>query len=400
MGLFRQAVVAHQQRRIGRIILTTPRYLHRIVWLSVGGFCGTICWILWQSFPEQIVVAGELAYREPSQHILAPFNGVVAHWHVKTGERVDIGMPLVTLISQEAQINADFRTQQRWFLQQQLQRQRQQVELEINQQTAELMHQRHLALPLQERLAAALAQAQAQSQITQQSTTLATRLETNSSLVLSQHEYLAHRQQHLQVIEQQTQTDMRVLQYQDALAENAYQQQRLTRQVDLLKAQLSEQEASLNQQLRLLDVDAAQVIYANKTGIVDELLFAPGANVRAHQALSAVLPQAQQLSVTLFLTPRDYAQIAEAQPISVNVVGLPAQVYGTMHGRIDELGSTPQQMAQTQLYTAQASLEGQPAYPLKAGMPLEVRITKVRRRIWQWLWAPLSRAVSQWEGQA
>ncbi|HEU5295224.1 MAG TPA: HlyD family efflux transporter periplasmic adaptor subunit [Burkholderiaceae bacterium] len=165
-------------------------------------------------------------------------------------------------------------------------------------------------------------------------------------------------------------------------------------------AQVLAQEAAEN------DARHEMLIRAPQDGTLTTVLAEPGQTVSPDVALASLVPADTRLQAHLYAPSSALGFIRAEQPVRLRVAAFPYQKFGHQAGVVHQVSSTPLQAGELAalplavkpdepLYRVTVNLERQSvlAYgreqPLAAGMQLDADVMLERRRLVEWLFAPV-----------
>jgi membrane fusion protein len=146
------------------------------------------------------------------------------------------------------------------------------------------------------------------------------------------------------------------------------------------------------------------VVRAPQDGVVSGLIAQPGQTVTPSVALASLVPSDAKLQAHLFAPSSAVGFLRAEQPVLLRYDAFPYQKFGSQHGRIEQVSLAPLSMAElTGLSTAtrepmyriavtlarQDISTGAEVRPLVPGMQLEADVPIERRRLFEWLFAPV-----------
>jgi membrane fusion protein len=173
-------------------------------------------------------------------------------------------------------------------------------------------------------------------------------------------------------------------------------------------------QGSISRDLALLAREAAEqdatrqiVVRAPQAGTVSAVLAEPGQSVSAASALANLVPDGATLQAQLFAPSSAVGFVRPGQTVRLRFEAFPHQKFGHRAGRVIQVSRTPLATSELSALTlAQAGPAGEPLFritvaldppgagveplPLVAGMRLEADVLLERRRLVEWLFAPLA----------
>ncbi|MGH8080046.1 MAG: HlyD family secretion protein [Lysobacter sp.] len=181
-----------------------------------------------------------------------------------------------------------------------------------------------------------------------------------------------------------------------------------------LPQHLAEQRNRIERELAGIAQDDARnegrrriAVRAPRAGHVSGLAGVEGQSVAAGQRLLSLLPERAPMQAELWVSDRAIGQIAAGTPVALRYAGFPYQTYGLQRGRVIEIARgalSPEEIrARTGLTVAapcwrvlvaldRQSLGGR---PLQAQMRVEAELQLQRRRLYEYVLAPLQPASAQ-----
>jgi membrane fusion protein len=154
------------------------------------------------------------------------------------------------------------------------------------------------------------------------------------------------------------------------------------------------------------DVRHELVIRAPQEGLVATVLAEPGQSVAPDAALASLVPADARLQAHLYAPSSALGFIRPDQAVRLRVAAFPHQKFGHQAGLVQQVSSTPLQAGELAALPL-ASKPNEPLYrvtvmlkqqhvmaygreqPLAAGMQLEADVLLERRRLIEWLFAPV-----------
>ncbi|NHZ36858.1 HlyD family secretion protein [Massilia rubra] len=201
-------------------------------------------------------------------------------------------------------------------------------------------------------------------------------------------------------------------------------------ELDNTMSQLQRSEAIVDKDIAENHSRRTSLILAPQAGVVATITYRSGQAVAAAQSLAVLIPQAsskqnmEPLEVQLYAPSRMMGFVATGQTVLIRYQAYPYQKFGLHRGRIVDISKAPfapndlpPHLASTILSNALQSMPGVNsnealfrikvqlsrqsidvygvAQPLPAGMTLDADIVQDRRRIWEWIAAPLLAATQR-----
>jgi membrane fusion protein len=190
------------------------------------------------------------------------------------------------------------------------------------------------------------------------------------------------------------------------VAELEGQRRELPLQVRARAGELKREAQALAKEAADNDAKHEFVIRAPQDGTVAVVLAEPGQSVAPDAALASLVPADARLQAHLYAPSSALGFIRPEQVVRLRVAAFPHQKFGHQAGQVQQVSSTPLQSGELAalplafkpdepLYRVTVTLEQQHviAYgreqPLAAGMQLEADVLLERRRLVEWLFAPV-----------
>ncbi|MCU0968990.1 MAG: HlyD family secretion protein [Rubrivivax sp.] len=169
--------------------------------------------------------------------------------------------------------------------------------------------------------------------------------------------------------------------------------------------------AGIERDLALLSREAAEqgaerrfVVRAPQAGTVTALLAEPGQSVSAASALAGLVPAGSALQAHLYAPSSAVGFLREGQEVRLRLEAFPYQKFGQIDGRVVQVSRTPLAAAELDALPlpARPAEAGEPLFritvalgddrqlPLVAGMRLQADVHLERRRLAEWMLAPLA----------
>ena len=168
--------------------------------------------------------------------------------------------------------------------------------------------------------------------------------------------------------------------------------------------EIERERAELAQQGAESEGKRSLVIRAPQDGVVSGLIAQPGQTVTPAVALASLVPAGARLQAHLYAPSSAVGFLRAEQSVLLRYDAFPYQKYGSQHGRIEQVSLAPLTAAEVgglsaaprePMYRIAVSLErqdvlaGGQARPLVPGMQLEADVPIERRRLVEWLFAPV-----------
>lgn len=404
--LFRREAIAFQARRqLGEVVLLQPVPAKLLFWGLVAVLALIISYLVLAQYARKETVSGYLAPTAGVARILVPRAGTITLLHVREGQEVEEGAPLLTVKVDQTTMdgqNVDA------VLLDTLARQKRDLAEQITMQEGRAVSEHR-------RLEAQIAGAQDEiAHLDEQITVQRERTEVAESLVSSveglrvkgymsdvdfkhrQEAYLEHKQ-NLAALGQQL--AIRRAELAQAVASLEQLPTIIAEKVQTLRTQLAETE----QRIEEIEGRRAYVVRAPIAGRVSTLQAAVGRAVEPRQPQLSILPRDSTLEAELFVPTRAIGFVRAGQEVRILFDAFPYQRFGAYGGRVVRVAKT---MLTSADLSGPVSLQ-QPAYkvtvqldrqdvtayggriPLQPDMLLKADILLDRRPLLAWLLEPL-----------
>jgi len=403
----REAIEANRQQWLGDVRLVRPVSLSVLVILFVASAIAVGTWLVLGEYTRKAHVRGVLVPDRGWIRLVSPQVATVAERRVTQGQVVRAGDVLFVLSLD--QYTGDGGTQKR--VQRSL-RARQESLSETLEARQRLSREQEAALT--ERLVGLrheIAQVDSETELQRQRLTLSqqalARLEalredrfvSTAQIHSKSEEVLALRAQ-LVALERQRSTLVR-----DVAALEG-QRRELPLQERARAGELQRAAQALAQEAAENDARHEMLIRAPQDGTLAAVLAEPGQSVSPDVALASLVPADARLQAHLYAPSSALGFVRPEQQVRLRVAAFPHQKFGHQAGVVLQVSSTPLQAGELAalplavkpdepLYRVTVTLEHQYvlAYgheqPLAAGMQLDADVMLERRRLVEWLFAPV-----------
>lgn len=404
--LFRSEAMTYQHdSHHGEVLITGSLTIRLFVWLTLIFTIGLVAYIFWGEYTRKTHVVGYLSPTTGMIRIYSPQLGTIQEKHVREGQVVKQGDPLLTISSERTTSNA--REAQAAMLNELKQRQvslryEQGKQSEIDALTGTSITARIRGLENEIR------ETQAQ-------------LALQSSRVASAERMVVRYQQ---LVAERFMSEVALQEKQEALLDQRNQLVQIKRTIASLnrelntarselsasglkkvnnRAAIERQISELEQQLTETDLRRSIVLTAPTEGIVTTLLAEMGQMVQPNLPLLSILSAGAQLQAQLLVPTHSVGFIKPGQMVSLRYQAFPYQRFGHHLGEIIEVSRAVIQPNEANLpvpiqesvYRATVRLPHQQilAYgevlPLQPEMILDADIHLDRRRLIEWVFDPL-----------
>lgn len=404
--LFRSEAIAHQQdTRQGEVLIARSLAIRLFVWVALIFTLGLLAFAYWGEYTRKTHVVGYLSPTTGMIRIYSPQLGTIQEKHVREGQVVKQGDPLLTISSERTTSNA--REAQAAMLTELKQRQvslrfEQGKQSEIDALTGASITTRIRGLENEIR----------ETQV---------QLALQSSRVASAERMVVRYQQ---LVAERFMSEVALQEKQEALLDQRNQLVQIKRTIASLnrelntarselsasglkkvnnRAAIERQISELEQQLTETDLRRSIVLTAPTEGIVTTLLAEMGQMAQPNLPLLSILPAGAQLQAQLLVPTHSVGFIKPGQMVSLRYQAFPYQRFGHHLGEIIEVSRAVIQpneanlpvSIQESVYRATVRLPHQQilAYgevlPLQPEMILDADIHLDRRRLIEWVFDPL-----------
>lgn len=409
--LFRPEAVQHRQQKLyGEVVLATPASGWTTLALAALTLGLVLYLLIFGSYARRETVEGWLRPDKGVLRVQAQSEGIVEAIHVTEGARVEAGAALVSL-----RLDADLAQGQALAarLGAELQQERAQVQLQLEAAGARLAVQAQRLRDAAGSTEAELAQYRRQLAVLEQRHALARRQIAEQAELLRQGYITKRDAERLEDSLLGHAADTEALR-QDMLAKQTtlgnlrHELAATAHEREATLGALGEKLAALEQRGTELNRRSRVVLTAAQPGRVALLRVAVGDTVKPGHALVELLPEGGQLQAELFAPSRAAGFLRPGTEVQLRYDAFPYQKFGVAQGRVLQVSHTPVDARELPLGRL---AQGEPAYrvlvelqqqtegpgmggigdkqPLTAGMTLKADLLLERRRVGEYLFAPL-----------
>jgi membrane fusion protein len=406
--LFRpEAIEGRRQQWLGEVRLVRPVPLTALMFLLLGAAIAVGAWLVWGEYTRKAHVPGVLVPEQGWIRLVSPQAATVLERRVSEGQAVRAGEVMFVLSldrhtrgggeQQRIQRSLELRRQSLAESLQAQQRLTQEQEFALQQRIDGLraeMAQLNVEASLQSRRLA----------LAQQALTRLESLRVDQFISAAQvqskgEEVLALQAQGLTLERQRSALAREV-------ATLAGQRRELPLQAQARAQALEREAAVLSQESAESDARNELVLRAPKDGVVGALSAEAGQSVAPEAALAALIPPEAVLLAHLYAPSSALGFLRDGQAVQLRVAAFAHQKFGHQSGRVLRVSRTPLQSGELAALPL-AAKPGEPLYritvaldrqtvqaygreqPLAAGMQLEADVMLERRRLVEWMFAPL-----------
>lgn len=406
-SLFRREALEFQQqdRQWGKIMLLEPASTKIMAWALVLAIALMVAFLSFAQYARKENVFGYLTPTAGTAKIFAPQTGTVSNVHVREGDQIREGQPLLTI--ETAQISADGKDVNVSILES-LSQQREalirQVAAEEERTTSEKQRLALLIGGLENELTHLGEQVKIQTERARLSETLTASAATLSSKGIMSDLENKRRQQEL--LEQRLNLNslkQQVAARRNQLTETTYALEQLPTVMAEKIRQLQSDLLWADQRIAEINSRRAYVIRAPTAGRVSMLQASVGQKADPRHLQLEIVPSDGVLQAELFIPTRAAGFVEIGQEVRILYDAFPYQKFGTSRGRITKMSQTivtasdiagpisikePVYKATAVLERAYVNAEGK-QFPLQADMLLTANIILERRSVMSWLIDPL-----------
>lgn len=401
--LFRkEAIEAQSQMVFGNTLILAPWTVKATIYLMVGLFFYVLLYLLMGSYSRTEKAYGFLVPNLGMVKVYAPRKGIVDQVLVKEGDAIEANSPLFELgesyQDQQGARIADLKVQ----------------ELES---ILTLLEERQTRIPqvnaLEKKRLIDQAQASERSisiledQLHTARQRLAIRQNRQNRIsalakdrIISQDDFDQGQDVLLQLRSSLKTDEQALIREKDQLSEIQAKLESFDSQLRDQELQLFQQIARTRQEIMDLGLASKQLMRAPLAGVVTAVQSYPGMTADPMKPALAIIPRGSHLEAYLFVPSRATGNLRKDQPVLLQYDAFPYQKYGTFEGVIKDISGsiispkdiTDMDLANSDgpLYRVIVTLKDTPALRLQAGMSLHADILLERRRLWRWLFDPLT----------
>ncbi|MBX3639101.1 MAG: HlyD family efflux transporter periplasmic adaptor subunit [Nitrosomonas sp.] len=405
-SLFRSEALIYQHDPLkGGVLIARSPAISLLIWIAVIFTTALTGFAFWGEYTRKAHVVGYLLPTTGMIRIYSPQMGMVQEKHVREGQSVKQGDPLLTISSERTTVNA--REAQATMLAELKQRQAS-LRFEQNQQSeidsltgiSIAGRIRGLETEIRETEAQLALQSErvagAERTVARYQKLVAERFMSEAALQQRHEELIDQRNQLAQIRRSISGLNRELNAARIELSASRLKQ---TNNQAVIERQISE----LEQQLTETDIRRSIVLTASADGTVTTILAEVGQTVHSNLPLLSVLPAGAELQAQLLIPTRSAGFIKPAQSVSLRYQAFPYQRFGHHLGEVIEIGRAviqpdtsnlpvaiqePVYRVTVRLPQQQIQAYGQ-AIPLQAEMVLDADIHIDRRRLIEWVFDPL-----------
>ena len=410
MSLFRKEAVAYQGERLtGPVILVQPLSIKLTSMVLILACCLVITFLVCAEYTRKETVRGFLV---PDKGVIKSFtsaSGTIEKIWVKEGDVVRKGDPLVTLVSQENDLNGISYGE---GLAIKISSQIDLIEKEIGQhrhiEKKEIENLKLKELAVGEEIGTLKSQLSYLSQKIDLLTSQQVGVDKLSrDGFVSRFETEGRRNIILEVRRDKQEVERILLQQQNRLVQINFEMENLPKQYSLKVSALLRDRSQLESRLTQIKNDHIRVIPAQHSGVVTSIQVVEGETLSYSKAQSKPLlhlfPEGAKLVAELLLPTRSAGFVSVGQRSKIRFDAFPYQRFGFVEGEISAVDGTLVAPSEASLpvglsepvYRLTAKLEKQEisaygkSFLLKSGMLFEADIMLDKRPLIEWLLEPI-----------
>lgn len=404
--LFRQEVIdARRQRLAGTVIAATPpsAKLYTIILLAIvvaGGL-----FLAFGGYASSAQVRGVVAYDAGIARVYSAAGAEIREIHVRNGQQVEAGAPLVTLALVQGEQGASAQIAQVANQDSELARQYELASTIGSTETSALHQQKSTYQNMIASLERQRSLAAGQIDLSQAALRRATRLAgegagTQRQVEDSRANLLARRSE-LESINE------RLIGQREALRNVEAQIAQKSLETSRTQSVLSAQRAALAEQREQLMRSDRLVLTAPVAGQVSDVSVQVGQRAMPERSLVTIVPAGSQLEIWLYAPTRAVGFARSGQQVRLHFDAFPHQKYGAGQGVVTEVSNVPVEPGNVQaelrieepVFRIRVRIENLPSrvaeamQAMRPGMTLTANLVLERRNLWEVLFLPFRNAL-------
>ena len=404
--LFRNEVIeASRNRLTGTVVAAVPPSSRLYTRLAAGAALLLLALLMFGSYTMTVDVRGFVAYDGGIARVYPRSAAEVSAIHVKGGQHVDAGQPLVTLAIAQGQGGIAPQLAQIGNQDQELSRQVAIIADQTSSGMAALSQQRAGLLAAIASLERQRVIALDQIRLAESAARRAERLLKDNAgtqrQVEDSHSALLSRRAAYEGLDEQ------LIAQRNALQANESDRGRQQLEAQRTQSVLLAQRAVLAQQQLELSRTDKLVLTAPVAGIVGDISVEVGSQTTPNRAVASIIPANSKLEIWLYAPSRAVGNARRGQDVRVQFDAFPYQKFGSSRGVVTEVAKVP-----TEPSNVDAGLKiDEPVFRIRTrivefsprakvdinavrpGMTLSGKLVMERRSLWQILFGPIFEAV-------
>lgn len=404
--LFRQEVIeAGRDRLAGTVVAATPpgSKLYAMILMAVAAALVAI--LVFGQYAARAQVRGVVAYNGGIARVYPNAPAEIRQVHVRTGDQVGAGDPLVTISLAQGRGGIDPQLSELQRQEQALRRQQELTSMLGSTEAQALERQRASLTAAIGSLERQRALATAQIGIAEAATRRAARLAaegagTQRQVEESRAEVLARRAE-VESINERIITQREALRAIDAqVTQRLLEANRSQTAVGAERAALAEQRAALLRTDRL-------TLTAPVAGEVGDVIAEVGQRARPETSLVTIVPSGSRMEIWLYAPTRAIGFVREGQEVRLQFDAFPFQKYGVGRGRVTAVSRVPIEPGAIEpalgieepVFRIRVAIDQLPPRiaearaRLRPGMTLGANLVLERRQLWEVLFNPVAAAM-------
>ncbi len=405
--LFRHEALEFQQhqQKWGEVVLLQPFSVKVMAWFITAATLLILIFLFMAQYARKETVRGYLTPTAGTAKIFTPRQGTIRAVHVKEGQHVELGQPLLTIATD--QIAADGEDVDATILDT-LIHQKQLLTQQIAAQEERTASERDRLSALTQGIESEISQLDAQIEIQDQRIRLSQDLVRSAAQLhargnMPETEYRQRQEVYLQQKQTLSALNQKAAEQKNRLTETRYSLEQLptimAERMQGLRNELSE----TDQRIAEIKGRRAFVIRAPNAGRVATLLASVGRRADPQYLQLEIVPADSVLEAELFVPTRAIGFVRPGQEVRILYDAFPYQSFGAYGGRISKISQTILKSSdisapvtlQEPAYKVTVTLDRPDTYaygqkkPLQADMLLRADIILGRRSLMSWLIDPL-----------
>jgi membrane fusion protein len=404
--LFRQEVIeARRQRLAGTVIVATPptAKLYTMILLGIVVAAGLL--LAFGGYASSAQVRGVVAYDAGIARVYSSAGAEIREIHVRSGQQVEAGTPLVTLALTQGERGVSAQMSQIGNQDAELARQFELASTIGSAETGALQQQRSTYQGMIASLERQRSLASGQIEIAQAALRRATRLAaegagTQRQVEDSRANLLARRAEFESTTE-------RLISQREALRNVEAQIAQKSLETSRTQSVLSAQRAALAEQREQLMRTDRLVLTAPVAGQVSDISAEVGQRAVPERSLVTIVPAGSKLEIWLYAPSRAVGFARPGQQVRLGFDAFPHQKYGAGQGIVTEVSNVPVEPSNVQadlgieepVFRVRVRIESLPPrvaeamQAMRPGMTLTASLVLERRSLWEVLFLPFKNAL-------
>jgi membrane fusion protein len=402
--LFRQEVIeAGRDRLAGKVVAATPPGSRIYVGVTLAVALVLVAILIFGQYASRAAVKGVVAYDAGIARVYPSSSGEIRAIHVREGDYVEAGTPLVTVAFAQGESGIDAQLSEMARQQQELERQE---ALAGNLGSAEvraLAAQRSglvaAVTSLERQRSFAAAQVPLAEAATRRAAALAAEGAGTQRQVEDSRATLLARRAEAESLSERIAEQRRALSEIDGrIGQRGLEAERMQSEVATRRAELGEERAALIRTDRL-------VLTAPIAGEVGDIASEVGQRARPETSLVTIVPRGSQLEVWLYAPSRAVGFVRPGQEVRLLFDAFPYQKYGAGRGRVTAVSRVAVEPASIDsalkvdepVFRIRVAIDQAPRVAggerLRPGMTLSANLVLERRSLWEVLFKPVATAL-------